>query len=632
MNLPFTLTALFLTILLAATPQIYSQSQKLPLGPSIQLSFDKSKIAKKKSLTLSLGNGARRIYVPIAHAKECKGIVGEALRFDNDKSIVLVGYPSALRKSKSVSVSAWVNIKELGESNYIVSQEDWADGKTRGYSLRVNSDGQAEFSIGNQGWKSAKGAEVPLRKWVHLVGTADENTVTLWLNGEQVSSEDSGGGIQPSPYILTIGRGNYDEKRGYHGDIDEVIIYNRALKKEEIESLHTRAKKKLSVQPYKSSAKKDAIWPADLENAIKSSLNGLEVCKSKTGDAIVVVNRIEDFALIKYGSNGLLKPIKIKRPSKTIEQGLAPQKITAAIDSKGYIHIVANYLGWLAQKPNHALHGVFSSRGKSIKKWSSINKAAKVNTLYRLPQIVTDKDGKLNLVAIGESIDKKDAILTASLSSKGLSSVKLSPISHISKQRFGGIARSVAKLEPKQNPILLTDQKTDLMWVKPKASDPTPCMPKVRALFESSYLYNFHVSQKGEAFVVSQRPSGDATIGEETIDLASLYISKGSAGIELSKPIHFKFGFVKLAEIAFVESDSGDVYLIVAAVDFETALPTPYRIGVYKLTGKTIKYAGSAGYADEVRHLSGSFTKDKHLVIAGGGLGGGWALKVKLKE
>ena len=89
---------------------------------------------------------------------------------------------------------------------------------------------------------------------------------------------------------------------------------------------------------------------------------------------------------------------------------------------------------------------------------------------------------------------------------------------------------------------------------------------------------------------------------------------------------------MKLAEIAFVESDSGDVYLIVAAVDFETALPTPYRIGVYKLTGKTIKYAGSAGYASEVRHLSGVFTKDKHLVIAGGDLGGGWALKVKLKE
>jgi hypothetical protein len=72
-----------------------------------------------------------------------------------------------------------------------------------------------------------------LRRWSHLAVTYDGTMLKLFVNGDQVSSRATRGAILSTPDPLWIG-GNHPYGEYFHGLIDEVRIYDRALSRSEL--------------------------------------------------------------------------------------------------------------------------------------------------------------------------------------------------------------------------------------------------------------------------------------------------------------------------------------------------------------------------------------------------------------
>src|SRR5262249_8483048 len=76
---------------------------------------------------------------------------------------------------------------------------------------------------------------LPLNAWSHLAATYDGATLSLYLNGNLVSSQAMSGSLTTSTGALRIG-GNSVFGDYFQGLIDDVRIYNRALSLNEIRS------------------------------------------------------------------------------------------------------------------------------------------------------------------------------------------------------------------------------------------------------------------------------------------------------------------------------------------------------------------------------------------------------------
>jgi hypothetical protein len=76
---------------------------------------------------------------------------------------------------------------------------------------------------------------LPLGPWVHIVATYDNQTMRLFLNGEEKGSLERPGAVQPSGNRLCLGTYSPgDSLHNFTGVLDEVRLYDRALSAQEV--------------------------------------------------------------------------------------------------------------------------------------------------------------------------------------------------------------------------------------------------------------------------------------------------------------------------------------------------------------------------------------------------------------
>jgi hypothetical protein len=61
----------------------------------------------------------------------------------------------------------------------------------------------------------------------------------LYLNGEQVASTTAVGTLYPSDATFSVGRESSSAIRNFHGLIDEVDVFSRALSADEIAAIYS---------------------------------------------------------------------------------------------------------------------------------------------------------------------------------------------------------------------------------------------------------------------------------------------------------------------------------------------------------------------------------------------------------
>ncbi|MGW8952302.1 LamG-like jellyroll fold domain-containing protein [Streptomyces sp. NPDC055709] len=169
------------------------------------------------------------------------GVRGSALKFDGQGRFAETDGP-VLDTTKSYSISAWVTLDSL-PGNYATAVSQ--DGRRQENPFYLQY-GQGAFAFSTPGGNRARLATTPeLGRWYHLVGVRDtaSNKIELYVDGKLVATVTPGP-ADVSTGALSVGRarwsgGNVDF---WHGAIDQVHAYDKALTPEEVSTLHAQEK------------------------------------------------------------------------------------------------------------------------------------------------------------------------------------------------------------------------------------------------------------------------------------------------------------------------------------------------------------------------------------------------------
>ena len=162
-------------------------------------------------------------------AVRVKGAAGRALRFDGKGAFVDCGKGARLGLADGLTVAAWIRPEGKPTGEPLIAGE----GPTRWGMTHYK--GRVYFYISGGGNYSY--VPVSYHQWTHVAGTFDGTTARLYVNGEPRTSKKLPAGTT----IKSGGRflvGTDAARKGhYHGAIDEVRVYGRALSSKEMEIL-----------------------------------------------------------------------------------------------------------------------------------------------------------------------------------------------------------------------------------------------------------------------------------------------------------------------------------------------------------------------------------------------------------
>jgi hypothetical protein len=188
------------------------------------------------------------------------GKVGVGLHLTGNRSSYVYFPDQEIYHIAEPTVEAWIRLEEMFPSIALVSETiQGADDDARGYLLDIEG-GRLRFVIGDDSreWKTVTGfTRLEVNRWYHVVGTFDNGVLKVFVNGKLDGRNRIGVTkitytprmhTGPDPSVLYIGvRHNADESPPNYrpdlmypfcGIIDEVRIYNRALRDSEIRALY----------------------------------------------------------------------------------------------------------------------------------------------------------------------------------------------------------------------------------------------------------------------------------------------------------------------------------------------------------------------------------------------------------
>jgi hypothetical protein len=169
------------------------------------------------------------------------GIVEEAFSFDGTNDYVSVADNPALDPTSAITVEVWINpSSHVGSFDPIVKKAGEGLDQSHGYALEFLGNDVVfwVYLSGGAAWQASTSAFVPFGTWTHVAGVYDGSAIRLYVNGALAGSPTFvAGSIVRSKNPLNIGRDPANPDRLYHGLIDEVSLYNRALTADEIHAI-----------------------------------------------------------------------------------------------------------------------------------------------------------------------------------------------------------------------------------------------------------------------------------------------------------------------------------------------------------------------------------------------------------
>jgi len=164
------------------------------------------------------------------------GKFGKALKFDGSSDYLDVPDSDSLDiNGDQLSIVAWINGESWSLAKHIVRKiADEAASPI--YVFRVQPDQMRAILSTSAGNTTIQGATVlPTNEWIHVALAYDGGEARIYVNGELDVSSNVSGEITQSNNELRIGLG--DPAGYFHGTIDDVRIYNKALTQEGIQAI-----------------------------------------------------------------------------------------------------------------------------------------------------------------------------------------------------------------------------------------------------------------------------------------------------------------------------------------------------------------------------------------------------------
>jgi len=161
------------------------------------------------------------------------GRFGKALVFDGVNDWVTVADASSLDLTTGMTLEAWIYPTTTSGVRDVLIKEGASVDIYNLYARNGRARPESNVYVGGLN-RTAEGPVLKAKVWTHLAGTYDGSSLRLYINGIEAANLVQAGPIATSSGPLRIG-GNSIWGEFFKGRIDEVRVYNRALKSGEIQ-------------------------------------------------------------------------------------------------------------------------------------------------------------------------------------------------------------------------------------------------------------------------------------------------------------------------------------------------------------------------------------------------------------
>lgn len=250
--------------------------------------------------SISFSSGVTYFYR--AYAENNEGIaygdvktvrLNNALYFDGSDDKITISNNINFDFSNGITLEAWINIDQLNTNRNIIRKyENAVDGKS--FNLWADNYGNFRFIISTDGSSdislTSNNPGIFTNNWHHIAATFDGATMKIYVDGLQAGSKSVTGTIFDSSSNIIIGEGT--TTGNFHGKIDEIRIWNKALSQQEVQD------------------QKDIILPSQFPNIItyynfnQGTANGINTSISGLNEQINNINgTLSGFQLTGDASN-----------------------------------------------------------------------------------------------------------------------------------------------------------------------------------------------------------------------------------------------------------------------------------------------------------------------------------------
>lgn len=164
------------------------------------------------------------------------GVDGLAMVCDGGS--LKIAYHPSFSMTAGVTVACWVKTEVARQNQGWFFNRVFGGSEDTGYRFGV-MEGHLCFNVPQTDWSHAAISKnkLPLGQWVHVAGTCDGSVVRVYMDGVLEGTLERQGPIKPNTCKLMLG--SYEENHTAHfkGLLDEVRLYNRVLKDEELTRL-----------------------------------------------------------------------------------------------------------------------------------------------------------------------------------------------------------------------------------------------------------------------------------------------------------------------------------------------------------------------------------------------------------
>lgn len=203
-------------------------------GPIAHWTFDRLDGQAVSNSAAAAGPGTVHGATPVA------GVEGPALAFDGRDDYVALG---EVGRFDAVTIAFWMQARDIAKADDwqgLVTSDTWEEGV---FHIGVR-DGKIDVHLHLGQARRGRLLSRTLRNgtWYHVAVVADcpDRTIRLFLNGQEEDTADIGPALSQIKLLALVAGREFDGKgfsRYFHGAIDDVRIYDRALQDLEIQQL-----------------------------------------------------------------------------------------------------------------------------------------------------------------------------------------------------------------------------------------------------------------------------------------------------------------------------------------------------------------------------------------------------------
>lgn len=174
---------------------------------------------------------------PVGEPAWTPGRIGGAVQLDGADDYVDCGNPPQLAIRAQLTVACWVKIEAFtrswetilakGDTSYRLSRSRGAS-RTAHFACDGTEPPPAQLN---------GGTVLADDRWHHVAGVFDGSNMILYVDGREEARKPASGPIAATEHPFLIGENAEATGRFLRGLVDDVRVYNRALKPEEIETL-----------------------------------------------------------------------------------------------------------------------------------------------------------------------------------------------------------------------------------------------------------------------------------------------------------------------------------------------------------------------------------------------------------